>query len=135
MWSFSLYHPPVPVPSLAITVSGSQMAGDPLTLNCTYDLSSSVDTSVATEVKWLVNGSAVAEDGRISASGSSLTFSPLNTPDTGRYVCVVSSNNVFIIIEGGEKRSDEYLLSITSKQHLRCWGWNSHTFPQSLNLL
>ena len=84
-----------------------------------------MDTSAATEVKWMVNGSAVAGDGRISASGSSLTFSPLTTSDTGRYVCLVNSQDVYITIQGGETRSEEFQLSIESKQYLQVLSVNN----------
>ena len=101
------------------------MAGDPLTLSCEYDLSSSVDASVATEVIWMVNGSAVAGDGRISASRSSLAFSPLTTSDTGRYVCLINSQDVYITIQGGQKKSEEFQLSTESKPYLQVLSVNN----------
>ena len=111
-----MYYLSVPVPTPAITVSGSLFVGDPLTLNCTNNLSSSVDTSVAIEVKWMVNGSAVAGDGRISISGSSLTFSPLTTSDTGSYTCTLTlTSQLAHVTVQAPQQSVEKVITVQSR--------------------
>ena len=83
--------PPVPVLTPSITASPSTSAlyaGTSLSLTCDYILSSSVDTTPQTAVVWVVDGAAVdTSPGRISATGDTLSFSPLATSDTGSYTC------------------------------------------------
>ena len=83
--------PPVPVPTPSITAStstGALYAGTSLSLTCNYTLSPSVNTSAQTAVVWMVGGAAVdTSSGRISATGDTLSFSPLATSDTGNYTC------------------------------------------------
>ena len=83
--------PPVPVPTPSITASpstGALYAGTSLILTCDYILSSSVDTTPQTAVIWMVGGATVdTSSGRISATGDTLSFSPLATSDTGSYTC------------------------------------------------
>ena len=50
-----------------------------------------MDTSPVTAVSWRVNGTAVdTSPDRITASGDSLSFSPLATSDSGSYTCEVT---------------------------------------------
>ena len=50
-----------------------------------------MDTSPATAVTWRVSGTAVeTSPDRITASGDSLSFSPLATSDSGSYTCEVT---------------------------------------------
>ena len=50
-----------------------------------------MDTSPATAVSWRVSGTAVdTSPDRITASGDSLSFSPLATSDSGSYTCEVT---------------------------------------------
>ena len=50
-----------------------------------------MDTSPATAVSWRVSGTAVdTSPDRITASGDSLSFSPLATSDSGSYSCEVT---------------------------------------------
>ena len=47
-----------------------------------------MDTALSTAVVWMVGGAAVdTSPGRISATGDTLSFSPLATSDTGSYTC------------------------------------------------
>ena len=86
-----LFPPPVPVPTPSITASpstGALYAGTSLSLTCDYTLSPSVDTAPQRAVVWMVGGVAVdTSPGRISATGDTLSFSPLATSDTGNYTC------------------------------------------------
>ena len=83
--------PTVPAPTPSITASrstGALYAGTTLSLTCDYTLSLSVDTAPQTAVVWMVDGAAVdTSPGRISATGDTLSFSPLATSDTGSYTC------------------------------------------------
>ena len=105
------------VPEFApvISTSGDQLAGNSLTLTCSYTLNT--NTMVNTNVTWAVNELAVTitGDGRVSAVETSLTLFPLTTADAGRYVCVVQSEDMYITIEGGQARSGEHLLLVKSK--------------------
>ena len=65
-------------------------AGTSFSLTCNFTLSPSVDTSPATAVSWMVNDRAVNISDRITASGNSLSFSPLATSDSGSYTCEVT---------------------------------------------
>ena len=66
-------------------------AGTSFNLTCNFTLSPSVDTSPATAVSWRVSGTAVdTSPDRITASGDSLSFSPLATSDSGSYICEVT---------------------------------------------
>ena len=49
-----------------------------------------MDMSPATAVSWMVNDRAVNISDRITASGNSLSFSPLATSDSGSYTCEVT---------------------------------------------
>ena len=81
------------VPMVSIVTSGSAplYAGTSFSLTCNFTLSPSVDTSPATAVSWRVSGTAVdTSSDRITASGDSLSFSPLATSDSGSYTCEVT---------------------------------------------
>ena len=82
---------------MSITTSRSAplYAGTSFSLTCDFTLSPSVDTSPATAVSWRVSGTAVdTSPDRITASGDSLSFSPLATSDSGNYTCEVSVNTL-----------------------------------------
>jgi len=87
------HSPAVPAPTVSIMTSSSAplYAGISLSLTCDFTLSPSVDTSPATAVSWRVSGTAVdTSPDRITASGDSLSFSPLATSDSGSYTCEVT---------------------------------------------
>ena len=67
-------------------------AGTTLSLTCDYTLSPSVDTTPQTAVTWMVDGVAVdTSPGRISTDGTTLSFSPVATSDTGSYTCTLTT--------------------------------------------
>ena len=87
------HSPAVAAPTVSIMASGSAplYAGTSFSLTCDFTLSPSVDTSPATAVSWRVSGTAVdTSPDRITASGDSLSFSPLATSDSGSYTCEVT---------------------------------------------
>ena len=102
--------PPVPVPTPSITASSSTdalYAGTSLSLTCDYStLSSSVNTSAQTAVVWMVGGATVdTSPGRISATGDTLSFSPLATSDTGSYTCQlnVTAQQTHVTVQASEQ--------------------------------
>ena len=86
--------PAVPAPTMVSIMSSRSpplYAGTSFSLTCNFTLSSSVDTGPATVVSWKINGTAVdTSPDRITASGDSLSFSPLPTSDSGNYKCEVT---------------------------------------------
>ena len=83
---------PVPVLQPTLRASGTnRIAGTPLSLICQYSKSPSVDTPIDIVISWIVNCSNVAiSQDRISTEDNTLAFSPLDTLDTGRYICVLN---------------------------------------------
>ena len=92
---------------LGVSVSGSRIAGEHLTLNCDYD--DMYDTIIQTAVTWMMNGSVVAI---VANDDKTLTFSPLTTFDAGMYICEIQSNNAYIAIKNG--KSAAYILHVKS---------------------
>ena len=87
------HSPAVPAPTVSIMASGSAplYAGTSFSLTCDFTLSPLVDISPATAVSWRAGGTAVdTSPDRITASGDSLSFSPLATSDSGSYTCEVT---------------------------------------------
>ena len=87
------HSPAVPAP-IVVSIMSSRSpplyAGTSFSLTCNFTLSPSVDTSPVTAVSWRTNGTAVdTSPDRITASGDSLSFSPLATSDSGNYTCEV----------------------------------------------
>ena len=114
--------PPVPVPTPSITVSpstGALYAGTSLSLTCDYTLSSSVDTARQTAVIWMVGGAAVdTSPGRISATGDTLSFSPLATSDTSSYTCQLTlTSQTHITVQAPEQSAVE---DITVQSNVLC---------------
>ena len=87
------HSPAVPAPIVVFIMTSRSpplYAGTSFSLTCNFTLSPSVDTSPATAVSWRVNGTVVdTSPDRITASGDSLSFSPLATSDSGNYTCEV----------------------------------------------
>ena len=115
--------PPVPVPTPSITASpstGALYAGTSLNLTCDYTLSSSVNTAPQTAVVWMVGGAAVdTSPGRISATGDTLSFSPLATSDTGNYTCelTVTAQQTHVTVQAPQQSAVE---SITVQSNVLC---------------
>ncbi|CAI8023704.1 Down syndrome cell adhesion molecule-like protein 1 homolog [Geodia barretti] len=92
------------------------LAGAPLTLQCDFNLSASVeDISVDTVVTWTVGNTAVTTSGegrRVYNSGTNLEFSLLTTSDTGRYTCTLAiiPQTSFITVDG-PKESPEKIIT------------------------
>ena len=85
-------------------------AGTSFSLTCDFTLSPSVDTSPATAVSWRVSGTAVVTSpDRITASGDSLSFSPLATSDSGSYTCevTVTAQDHTTVEEPGQSAAEE----------------------------
>ena len=107
------YSPLVPVPTPSITASpsiGALYAGTLLSLTCDYTLSSSVDTAPQTSMVWMVGGAAVdTSPGRISATGDTLSFSPLATSDSGSYTCqlTVTTQQTHVTVQAPEQSAVE----------------------------
>ena len=114
--------PTVPVPTPSITASpstGALYAGTSLSLTCDYTLSPSVGTAPPTAVVWMVNGAAVdTSPGRISATGDTLSFSPLATSDTGSYTCelTVTAQRTHVTVQAPQQSAVE---DITVQSNLR----------------
>ena len=72
-----------------------------------------VDTS------WKVNSSklAIIRDERITISGFTLTFSSLNTSDSGRYTCTVilSTPQILYVVQGLVESSVDITIAVKSK--------------------
>jgi hypothetical protein len=106
----------IAVPTPVVTASGSMLAGAPLTLQCDFNLSASVeDISVDTVVTWTVGNTAVTTSGegrRVYNSGTNLEFSLLTTSDTGRYTCTLAiiPQTSFITVDG-PKESPEKIIT------------------------
>ena len=65
-----------------------------------------MDTTPQTAVVWMVGGAAVdTSPGRISATGDTLSFSPLATSDTGRYTCdlTVTAQQTHITVQAPQQ--------------------------------
>ena len=96
------------------------LAGAPLTLQCDFNLSASVeDISVDTVVTWTVGNTAVTTSGerrRVYNSGTNLEFSLLTTSDTGRYTCTLAiiPQTSFITVDG-PKESPEKIITAQSE--------------------
>ena len=90
--------PPVPA-SIISQFQGERVAGTPLELKCLLEttLLKSFNVSFPVISQWLHNGSMVITGNRITESitnnselySSTLTFYPLNTSDTGDYLCLL----------------------------------------------
>ena len=105
--------PPVLVPTPSITASpstGALYAGTSLSLTCNYTLNPSVNTAPQTAVVWMVGGAAVdTSPGRISATGDTLSFSPLATSDTGNYTCelTVTAQQTHVTVQAPQQSAVE----------------------------
>ena len=116
--------PPVPVHTPSITSSrstGALYAGTSLSLTCDYTLNPSVDTSAQTVVVWMVGGEAVdTSSGRISATGDTLSFSPLATSDTGNYTCqlIITAQQTHVIVQ--EVPEQSAVEDITVQSNVLC---------------
>ena len=79
-----------------------------------------MDTTVETEVTWMVGNDPVATsaDGHISAAGVSLIFSPLTTSDTGTYTCTltITPQTPHVTVQGPVE-SEEEVITVQSKVH------------------
>ena len=110
------HSPAVPAPTMvSIMASGSAplYAGTSFSLTCDFTLSPSVDTNPATAVSWRVSGTAVdTSPDRITASGDSLSFSPLATSDSGSYTCEVTvTEQEHTTVEGpGQSATEEIIV-------------------------
>ena len=116
---YIIYSPIVAVPTPVVTASGSLLAGSPLTLQCDFNLSASVDISVEGVVTWMVGNTAVPTSGegrRVYYSGTSLELSLLTTSDTGRYTCTLAiiPQGPFITVDG-PKESPEKIVTVQSE--------------------
>ena len=72
-----------------------------------------MDTNPATAVSWRVKGTAVdTSPDRITASGDSLSFSPLATSDSGSYTCEVTvTAQEHTTVEGpGQSATEEIIV-------------------------
>ena len=84
-----MYIVQVTAPSVSVSTADI-VAGVEVSLTCDYALSQSVDVTVS--VMWMVNGLVVdnSTHGHVTSNGDKITFSPVNTSDTGRYTCTLS---------------------------------------------
>ena len=104
--NFFIYAVSIPTPS--VTYGSNPLAGEPLTVTCSFTLHPSVDTHIESRVTWRVNGSAVnLNDNMISNEDNSLTFSSVTTSDTGFYACTLTltSETPYVAVRGGPKQS------------------------------
>ena len=85
--------------SISRLPEGVVYTGTTLTLNCTAELSQSIDTGVTISGVWRRSGELLTSDGRtlvldsvgIGFYSSSVEFSPLSgTIDSGDYTCTIS---------------------------------------------
>ena len=116
-----LHHPvSTPTPSISHSVL---IAGTESNLTCdSISLGAYVDFHVAQNVSWMVNGSAVATNGRkiISNNGQFLYFSPVSVSDSGRYTCQLTLSvpqTPYVSVHGPVQSSDE-VITVKSKQPL-----------------
>ena len=97
----SYFFPPVPTPSVTVTVhpSGPLYAGTTsVTLTCTITLTDDVDTDVMMEVTWFRSGTPLSDNtSRVTISPlvesvrpftSDLTLSPLYPEDNTTFTCM-----------------------------------------------
>ena len=98
---------PVEVPAPSITHS-TLLAGTECNLTCDYSLDFFPHEASAS---WTVNGNEVLIE------GVTLSFSPLNTADNGKYSCElnITSLTPYVIAEGPPRRSDELSIAVESK--------------------
>ena len=76
-------------------------------------------TAPQTAVVWMVGGAAVdTSSGRISATGDTLSFSPLATSDTGSYTCelTVTAQQSHVTVQAPQQSAVE---DITVQSNLR----------------
>ena len=103
------------MPVLTIT-HGTLLAGTASNLTCDFSLDYFPHEASAT---WTVNenGNKVAQNDRVLIEGATLSFSPLNTSDSGRYSCELSiiSLTSHVIVQGSPRKSDELLIVVESK--------------------
>ena len=79
-----------------------------------------MDTALPTAVVWMVGGAAVdTSSGRISATGHTLSFSPLATSDTGSYICelTVTAQQTHVTVQTPEQSAVE---DITVQSNVLC---------------
>ena len=107
-----------PTPSISHSVL---IAGTESNLTCdSISLGAYVDFHVAQNVSWMVNGSAVATNGRkiISNNGQILFLSPVSVSDSGRYTCQLSLSapqTPYVPVHGPVQSSNE-VITVKSKQ-------------------
>ena len=126
---------PATIPFLTASRStGALYAGTSLSLTCDYTLSSSVDTTPQTAVVWMVGGAAVdTSPGRISATGDTLSFSPLATSDTGSYTCelTVTAQQTHVTVQEPQQSAVEDITIRSNKVQSNKWEtFNSSNIVQ-----
>ena len=104
----------VPIPTPRI-VHSSLVAGTTSNFTCNH----TVDFPAMASATWTVGGVSIdtTGDGRVSTDGVVLSFSPLTTSDSGRYVCTLTiiSRTHHVVIEGTDQMSE---LDITVQSEL-----------------
>ena len=109
-----LLPPPVPSPSVTLShnpESGILRHGDNLTLTCTIQLDGAIDTGVDVTVLWTGPPGNISSDNPTATmdSGtvyeSTVTFSSLETSDSGDYTCTATvspdPSSEFVAESGG----------------------------------
>ena len=104
---------PVEVPDPSI-INSTLLAGTESNLTCDYSLDSIPHEASAT---WRLNGNKLTQNDRVLIEGATLSFSPLNTSDSGRYSCELSiiSLTPHVIVQGSPRKSNDLLISVKSK--------------------
>ena len=115
MYNIHIYtfYSPVEVPAPSI-MNSTLLAGNESNLTCDYSLDFIPHEASAT---WRLNGNEMTQNNRVLIEGATLSFSPLNTSDSGRYCCELSiiSLTSHVIIQGPPRKSNELLIAVESK--------------------
>ena len=108
------FYSPVEVPAPSITHS-TLLSGNESNLTCNYFSLDSIPHEA--NATWRLNGNKLTQNDRVLIEGATLSFSPLNTSDSGRYSCELSiiSLTSHVIIQGPPRKSNELLISVKSK--------------------
>ena len=108
------FHSPVEVPAPSITHS-TLLAGTESNLTCNYYSLDSIPHEA--NATWRLKGNKLTQNDRVLIEGATLSFSPLNTSDSGRYSCELSiiSLTSNVIIQGPPRKSNELLIAVESK--------------------
>ena len=103
----------VPVPSIS---HSTLLAGATSNLTCDFSLDYFPHEASAT---WTVNenGNGVTQNDRVLIEGVILSFSPLNTSDSGRYSCElnITSLKPYVIVQGPPMASNKLPIAVESK--------------------